>query len=174
MKKRYYVAIAAVSEEPNQVLLKNTDSFLEGLREHADRIVIVLGGYWGLMKYIADKAIELGFNVMFVLPDNPPLEPPNNDKTIIVRTDLGFPTRSTVMCKTGDVLVAMGGRIGSITEIMLAYDFRKPVVVVRSGYDTDKIPACFGEYIDARKKAKIMLADNGLEAARIVKEVFFL
>jgi len=173
MKKRYYVAVAAVSEEPKQILLENTDCFLEGLREYADRTVIVLGGYWGLMKYVADKAIELGFNVMFVLPDNPPLEPPNNDKTIIVRTDLGFPTRSTVMCKTGDVLVAMGGRIGSITEIMLAYDFGKPIVVVRSGYDTDKIPACFGEYIDARKKAKITLAGDGCEAAEIVKKILF-
>jgi uncharacterized protein (TIGR00725 family) len=170
--RRYYIAIAASSEEPSNRLIENSRCFIDELLSIRDKIIIVLGGYWGLMKHIADYAISKGFTVMFILPDNPPVMPPNNEHTIIVQTDLGFPTRSTIMCKTGDILVAMGGSIGSITEIMLSYDFGKPVIVVESGMETDKVPKCFGKYIDHRRTAEIYMFSNGCEAGRFVKNYF--
>ena len=166
--ERFYVSIAAVSEEPAPLLKDNSKCFIEKLIPYRDRIVFLLGGYWGLMKYIADYALEKGFTVVFILPSNPPTMPPNTKNSVIIQTDLGFQSRSTVMCKSGDVLVAMGGRIGSLLEILLAYDYAKPVIVVKSGYETDKIPACFGEHIDARRKARIVMVENGCAAAEKV------
>ena len=166
--ERFYVSIAAVSEEPVPLLKENSKCFIDKLIPYRDRIVFVLGGYWGLMKYIADYALDRGFTVVFILPSNPPTMPPNTSNSIIIQTDLGFQSRSTIMCKTGNVLVAMGGRIGSLLEILLAYDYGKPIIVVKSGYETDKIPECFGEYIDVRKRARIMLVENGCSAAKKV------
>ncbi len=166
--ERFYVSIAAVSEEPSSLLRENSKCFIDKLVPYKDRIVFVLGGYWGLMKYIADYALDKGFTVVFVLPSNPPAMPPNTSNSIIIQTDLGFQSRSTIMCKTGDVLVAMGGRIGSLLEILLAYDYSKPVIIVKSGYETDKIPECFGEYIDVRRKARIVFVNSGCSAAEKV------
>ncbi|WP_245521815.1 DNA transporter [Staphylothermus hellenicus] len=149
-------------------MLKNSMCFINELSRFKENIVVVLGGYWGLMKNIADHAVKAGIQTMFILPDNPPVMPPNNENTIIVQTDLGFPTRSTIMCKTGDILVAMGGSIGSIIEIMLSYDFGKPIVVVKSGRETDRVPQCFDKYIDHRMKAELLYASDGCEAGRIV------
>lgn len=151
-------------------MIENAKCFIDELLKFRDNLVIVLGGYWGLMKNIADYAISNSITTMFVLPDNPPIMPPNNEYTIIVQTDLGFPTRSTVMCKTGDILVAMGGSIGSIIEIMLSYDFGKPIIVVKSGKETDRVPQCFGKYIDHRLKSELLYASNGCEAGRMVSE----
>ncbi len=170
--KRYYIAIAASSEEPSGKLMENSKCFIDELLSIRDRIVIVLGGYWGLMRYIADYAISRDFTVMFILPSNPPVMPPNNEHTIIVQTDLGFPTRSTIMCKTGDILVAMGGSIGSIIEIMLSYDFGKPIIVVESGMETDKVPKCFGKYIDHRRNTEVYMLNNGCEAGGFVRDYF--
>jgi len=166
-----YVAIAAVSEEPSSTLIKNTEEFLEKIAPFKKTIRIILGGYWGLMRVIADKAAEKGFIVIFTLPENPPVMPPRRKEFIPIITDLGFQSRSTVMCRTCDVLVAMGGRIGSILEVLLAYDYGKPSVVVRSGYDTDKLEKCFPGYVDKRRKAPIYYVGSGFEAAEKVLEL---
>jgi len=166
-----YVAVAAVSEEPSENLVRNAEEFLEKLSPYKDRIRIILGGYWGLMRVIADKAAEKGFTVIFTLPDNPPVIPPRRKEFIPIQTDLGFQSRSTVMCRTADVLVAMGGRIGSILEVLLAYDYGKPSIIVRSGYDTDKLEKCFPDYVDRRMKAPIYYVGSGAEAADKVLEV---
>ncbi len=158
-----YIGIAAYSGEPTPRMIQNADTFLDRLKEHRDKIYIVLGGYWGYMKYIADKAINNGIHVIFTLPLNPPVEPPNNEYTVIIRSDLGFVSRSTLLVNTSDILVAMGGGIGSIIEVAMAYDKGIPIIIVESGMDTDKIERGFGSYLDKRMKTKIYYVKNGLE-----------
>ncbi|MET1160880.1 MAG: DNA transporter [Thermoprotei archaeon] len=169
--KRIYIGIAGISEEPNGRILNNINEFIEEIGKLEIEPVFILGGYWGFMKYFADKAIEKGYTVVFILPSEPPALPPNKSNTVIIHTDLGFPTRSTIMCKSSDILVVFGGRIGSIVEAFLAYDFGKPVIVIESGYETDKIPKCFGKYIDARQKAPLYSVRNGAEAAKLIPEL---
>ncbi len=168
MSEIKYIAIAAVSEEPSPMLIKNAEEFLDKIAPFRETIRIILGGYWGLMRMIADKAAEKGFTVIFALPENPPLMPPRRKEFIPIITDLGFQSRSTVMCRTCDVLVAMGGRVGSILEVLLAYDYGKPSIIVRSGYDTDKLEKCFSRYVDKRRKAPIYYVGSGSEAAEKV------
>jgi len=167
----YYVGIAAVSEQPTESALENAMEFLDELSKFKDNVFLVLGGYWGLMKDIADRALDMGFTVIFILPVSPHVLPPRRRNSIIVQTDIGFVSRSTIICRTSDVLVAMGGRIGSMIEVLMAYDYRKPVVIVRSGYDTDKIGECFGKYIDSRKTAEIHYVNSGKEGAQKVLNI---
>ncbi|MCD6503706.1 MAG: DNA transporter [Thermoplasmata archaeon] len=173
MKKEhvYYVGIAAISEEPSNKSVENAMEFLKELERCKDKIFIVLGGYWGLMKVIADHALERGFVVIFMLPTEAHIMPPRRRNAIIVQTDIGFVSRSTIICRTSDVLVVMGGRIGSMIEVFMAYDYGKPVVIVKSGYDTDKIAECFGRYIDSRKTAELYYVENGVSAAKKVLEI---
>ncbi len=171
VKQMKYIGIAAYSGEPNERMIKNAECLIEKLAEHRDKIYIVLGGYWGFMKYIADKAIDKKIRVIFTLPLNPPVYPPNNEYTVIIKSDMGFVSRSTLMTMTSDILVALGGGIGSIIEIAMSYDYGKPIVVVESGMDTDRIPLGLGEYLDNRRKARIVFVEDGCRAVDKIKEI---
>jgi uncharacterized protein (TIGR00725 family) len=155
-----YLGIAAYSGVPTDKLRENADCLVNIVSPLKDKIYLVLGGYWGLMKYVADKALENGLKIIFTLPSDPPIEPPNNGNTVIIRSDLGFVARSTLLARTRDILVALGGGIGSIIEIAMAYDYGKPVIVVESGMDTDKLPGLLGRYLDYRRKAELTLVKN--------------
>ncbi len=166
-----YIGIAAYSGEPSERIAENAECFISGLAEYRDKVYIVLGGYWGLMKRIADAAIREGVRVIFTLPMNPPNEPPNNEYTVIIRSDMGFVSRSTLMVKTSDILVVLGGGIGSIVEMAMAYDYSKPIIVVKSGMPTDNIPEKIGEYLDFRRKSRILLAEDCREALRMIRNI---
>ncbi len=165
-----YIGIAGVSEEPSNKMLRNTDLFLEKLIDHRDKIFFILGGYWGFMKYFADKALEKNYTVIFILPSNPHTYPPNRDNTVVINTSLDYPTRSTVLTRSSDILVVFGGRIGSMIEALLAYSYGRPVVFIESGYETDRLQNCFDEYFDVRETARIHRARDGGEAAEHVIE----
>lgn len=175
MDRVYYIGIAASSEEPSSKLIKNTKDFLDGLKEYSDILRIVLGGYWGLMKYIADHADKHGFITIFILPSYPREHVPRKRNFIPINTGLDYPTRSTILTKTSDLLVALGGRVGSITEIMLAYDYEKPIIILYdTGYDTDRLYKAFKDTIDSRYLAPIYYVSNGKRAAEKVLEILKL
>lgn len=172
MKNIYYIGIAASSEEPSSKLIESTRDFLSELSKYNNIIRIVLGGYWGLMKYIANYADKLGFTVIFILPSTPREEIPRRRSFIEINTGLDYPTRSTILARTCDLLVALGGRVGSIIEVMLAYDYGKPVIVLYdTGYDTDRLYISFRETIDSRYLAPIYYVRNGKEAAFKIADV---
>ncbi len=175
MDEVYYIGIAASSEEPSTKLIKNARDFLDELSNYINILRIVLGGYWGLMKYIADYADKHGFLTIFILPSYPREEVPRKKNFIPISTGLDYPTRSTILTRTSDLLVALGGRVGSITEIMLAYDYGKPVIVMHdTGYDTDRLYHAFKDTIDSRYLAPIYYVKNGKDAAKKVLELLKL
>jgi len=171
----YYIGIAASSEEPSSSLIEKSREFIDSISEYNGLLRIVLGGYWGLMKYIADYSVEKGFDVILVLPEQPRVEPPRRDRFYIIRCELGYRSRSIVLVKTSDLLVCMGGRVGSILEVMLAYSFGKPVIVFRdTGLDTDRLENCFREYIDERRLSRIYYVSSGVEAGGLVANILGL
>ena len=169
--EKIYIGVAGTSEQPSTKLINAIDGFFEKLTITNYKIVFILGGYWGFMKYFADKAVEKEYEVVFILPDNPHTLPPNNENTVIIQTDLGYPTRSTILCKTSDVLIVFGGKIGSMIEALLAYDFGKPVIILKSGYDSDKLCSAYKNYFDKRAKAPIYCVDNVEELVNILKSI---
>lgn len=165
----YYVGIAASSEPPTSRLIEISREFIDALGRYNDVIRLVLGGYWGLMKYIAEYAHDRGFTIIFILPEEPREGPPRRGRFVIIRTEMGYRSRSTILTYTSDVLVCMGGRVGSMIEVLLAYSYGKPVIVIKgTGMDTDKLEHGFREYIDSRMLSKIYYTANGVDAARIL------
>jgi len=170
--EHYYIGIAAVSEIPSSRLSDIAKEFVETLSPYKEKIKFVLGGYWGLMKTIAINALNHGFHVIFILPEEPAEEPPRRKNSTIIRTELGYKTRSIILVKTSDILVCLGGRIGSIIEVMLAYSFEKPTIIVKNtGLDTDNLVKAFPTTIDERRLAKLYYVENGVEAARKILEL---
>jgi len=74
-----------------------------------------------LMKYVVDKAIELGFNVIILPPVG--LEDASfPEKAIVVKTGVSFRNRSVFLARTVDVLVVLGGGGGCIQELVTVCD----------------------------------------------------
>ncbi|MBP1357044.1 MAG: LOG family protein [Sulfolobus sp.] len=129
---------------------------------------IILGGYWGLMKNVADAAAERGLRVIFIMPENAKVYPEPRDEFIIINTGLEYRARSVTLCKSSDVLVSLGGEAGTIIEIIMGYAMGIPVVVLKgTGLPTDNLEKAFNDYVDRRKTSKITYVDSPEKAALI-------
>ncbi|MCC6034822.1 MAG: hypothetical protein LM567_04950 [Desulfurococcaceae archaeon] len=163
-----YIGIAAHSEEPDMTLIVKSHRFLEELWSMCGSTVrLVLGGYWGLMKHVVDKAVELGFTVIIL----PPLELEHvefPEKAIVIKTGVSFRARSVFLTRTSDVLVVLGGAAGCIQELVTAYTEKKPVyVLIDTGYSTDLVKN-WPTYLDNRMLAPILKYSDPVELARDV------
>jgi len=168
-----YIGIAAYSGTPSETLIEGAKEFMARLavRVDRDRIVLVLGGYWGLMKYVVDEALDLGFKVVIIPPES--MEDVNfPEDAIVIKTGTSFRVRSVFLVRTSDVLIALGGASGSIQEVVTAYTEGKDVFILGgSGMPTDRL-SFFSPYIDDRKTSKITIINNPRELAdRVIESI---
>lgn len=160
------IGVAAHSEGSNKEIAKR---FVKRL---SDDTRIILGGYWGLMRDVADMAAERGIQVVFVLPTNPKEMPPRNKFFIPIDTGLDFKARSTILVRTSDILVTLGGEVGTIIELFMAYSYGKPVIILRNtGMSTDKLEKVFNVGFDNRLTAPILYVDTPEELAEKAVEI---
>jgi len=145
-----YIGIAAYSGEPDEHHLDKVRRLIESISSKGDDIVLVLGGYWGLMKYIVDYALENKLKVILI----PPVEKEDYsfpDKCIVIKSGMSYRLRSILLVRTSDALIAAGGGAGTIHEIVTASLEGKNIYVLReTGLPSDNIEK-LGEYIDQRK-----------------------
>ena len=130
------IGIAAYSGEPNKDLVEASNRFIEELAKYyrSRNVVLVMGGYWGLMKHISDKACSEGFKVVFILPEKPRELPPDDSCYIAINTGLDFRQRSEIIVLSSKALAVMGGSVGTIIEILMSAAAGKPLYIL-SGYD---------------------------------------
>lgn len=162
--RRVQVAIAGLGTEPVP------DKVLQQAVKLVDNIarcdpVIIVGGYWGIMRVIVDEALKKGLTVVMVLPE---------DKcdvrvrgAISICSGMGFRERSSILVRSSDVVVALGGEVGTITEILLAYSYGIPVYVLRgTGLSTDKLEDDWSPHVDTRRTAIVKYFDDVSEITR--------
>ena len=154
MKK--YIAIAAYSGKPSREHIAKARELIEELSVRCDKkdIVLLLGGYWGLMKYIVDYALEKGFKVVLF----PPIEKEDYDypeEAIVVKSGSSYRMRSIILVRTADVLIAAGGGAGTMHEIFTAYlEGRNIYVLTGMKLASDNLKR-LGGYLDHRKLARL-------------------
>ena len=160
------IAVAAHSGNPGTLAAGESVEFIKSLR--CKNPVLILGGYWGLMKIVVDKAVKSGMTVILMLPvenENVSLPP----GVLKVKTGLEYRARSVPLVRSADALVALGGGAGTIIEVAMAYSMGKPVYVLHnSGMSSDNLRVAFPEYMDDRKNSKIFYCKSGRELAEAV------
>jgi uncharacterized protein (TIGR00725 family) len=110
------IAIAAHSGEYDDKMKIKVKEFLEEVKEECVNPVLLLGGYWGLMKEIVDQASNLGMKVILLLPiENENVNPPDN--VIKIKTGMEYRARSVPLIRSSDAVVALGGGVGTEIEI---------------------------------------------------------
>ncbi|MFP4070929.1 MAG: TIGR00725 family protein [Desulfovibrionales bacterium] len=87
---------------------------------------IICGGLGGIMEGAARGAQEHGGITVGILPGSNPLEA-NSYITFPLATGLG-PMRNYLVVLNGEIVVAMGGAAGTLSEIGLALKINKTVI----------------------------------------------
>jgi len=154
------IAIACQSSEPDPSMVVKILEFVNALAsECREKPVILLGGYWGCMRYVADQALKLGFTVVIM----PPIEAEDRefpDRAIVLRTGLSYRLRSVAMVRSSDAVVVLGGASGTLQEAMTAYCEAKPLYVLRgTGQASDKLEV-FSPFVDERRIVEVKLFDE--------------
>ncbi len=140
MKRAPYVAVVGASAgTPSELALGETVGRL--LAERG--AVLVCGGMGGVMEAAAGGAINAGGTTVGILPTASRLDA-NPYLTIAVATGMGE-ARNAIVVRTADVVIAVHGEYGTLSEIALALKMGKPVVglgtweLVREGTAIDAI-----------------------------------
>jgi uncharacterized protein (TIGR00725 family) len=91
---------------------------------------LICGGHSGVMEAAARGAAEVGGTAIGILPDED-RKKANEYLTYSVATGTGHARNLAVVC-SGDVIIAVGGEYGTLSEIGLARKVGRPVVALRS------------------------------------------
>ncbi len=100
--------------------------------------ILVCGGLGGVMEAAAKGAKEEGGVTVGILP-NAERETANSSIDIPVATGFGE-GRNVIIVRTADLLIAIGGEYGTLSEIAFALKMKKPVI----GLATWEIPGIIG------------------------------
>jgi uncharacterized protein (TIGR00725 family) len=159
------IAIAAHSGNPSSSAKMESLAFIKNINGKCKDPVLLLGGYWGLMKVVVDEALKNQNKFVLILPvENDNVEVPHG--VIKVKTGMEYRARSVPLVRSADALVSLGGGVGTMIEIMMAYSMGKPVyVLTESGMSSDKLMLAFPEYIDYRENSRIFYSKSGKELA---------
>lgn len=88
--------------------------------------VLITGGRGGIMEAVSKGASEEGGIVVGILPFEEHRFA-NPYCSIVIPTGIGF-ARNLCNVLSGDVVVAMGGGAGTLSEIAYAWQFQKPII----------------------------------------------
>jgi uncharacterized protein (TIGR00725 family) len=174
MKKTLRVGIIGQSERPWEPLPENTAkiAFETGFLIAKNGWHLYTGGRDGVMRESSRGAKKAGGVTVGILPSLDKNEA-NEYVDVPITTGLGMSMRSELMINTVDVIVMIGGKNGTLKELLTAYLFGKPIVVIKgSGGFADTLEKFLfeGKYIDDRKNVEIKFANSPEEAVEFIKE----
>jgi uncharacterized protein (TIGR00725 family) len=125
--RKPYVAVVGSGEAPGGLYEKAR----EVGRLVAERGgTVVCGGRSGVMEAAARGATEAGGTAIGILPDED-RERANDYVSYSVATGTGHARNLAVVC-SGDVVIAVGGEYGTLSEMGLALKVGRPVVALES------------------------------------------
>ena len=144
MTREPYIAVVGPSAgTPAELALG--DAVGRGLAEAG--AVLVCGGMGGVMEAAAGGAMNAGGKTVGILPTASRLEG-NPYLTVAVATGMGE-ARNAIVVRTADVVIAIHGEFGTLSEIALALKMGRPVV----GLGTWELVKA-GETVEAIVRAK--------------------
>ncbi len=129
--------------------------------EIGKRWTVFTGGRDGVMELVSKGVANVGGACIGILPYN--AGGVNEYNTYVINTGLDFQMRSFILVKSVDVVVSVGGEIGTGLEILAAYANMVPVILLKgTGGWTDRIINVLidGKYLDNRRLAPVVQAES--------------
>lgn len=94
-------------------------------------VIAVTGGRAGLMEAVARGCAEAGGTSVGILPSEN-FEDGNGYNTIVIPTGIGY-ARNSMNVLAADVVIAVGGAAGTLSEIAFAWSYRRPIIALTTG-----------------------------------------
>ena len=125
--RRRLVAVCGESD-PQTSLADLAFELGRGIAER--NAVLVCGGLTGVMEHAARGARDAGGLTIGLLPGQDP-DDANEYIDIAIATGLGH-ARNAILARTADGVVALGGGLGTLSEIALALRNRRPTIGIKT------------------------------------------
>lgn len=126
--------------------------------------ILICGGRLGVMKAASKGAKDAGGITVGILPSDSKNEA-NEFIDVVIPSGMGKGMRDALIIRASDAIIAIGGGVGTLREITLAYSYEKPVIGIKGeGGWTDKL---IGSFLDERKYVRIIPANSPKEAVEV-------
>jgi len=159
------VTIIGDSETSNEKELKFAEKLGEKLAEKG--YIILTGGRGGIMEAVSRGAKKVGGITVAILPSTDKKEA-NLYIDIAIPTGIGW-ARNQIVVLSADVVIAIGGKSGTLSEIAYAWMYNKPIIAIRGfGGWSEKVS---GLRIDDRRKDIILPASSIDEVLAILESL---
>jgi len=119
-------------------------------------ITLVTGGMGGVMAAASRAALRGGGVVVGIVP-SVDLAQANGWCTVVIPTGMGH-ARNALTAIAGDVVIAIGGGAGTLSEIALAWIHARPIVVMEGAGGWGD--ALAHSEVDARRSSTITACDD--------------
>jgi hypothetical protein len=125
---------------------------------------LVCGGLGGVMEQACKGAKDNGGLTIGIIPQDD-FSYANKYCDVVVCSTIGF-ARDFIVASSADGIIAIGGGVGTLTELSVAYMMKKPMVAIKgTGGTADRYG---GAYLDERKRAKINVAKDAKAAVKTI------
>ena len=162
MRRKQVVVIGSSDETGYQEEARSIGAFI------ADHdYVLITGGRGGIMESVSRGAADRGGTVIGIHPGED-LDLANPFCSIVIPTGMGY-ARNAINILAADVVVAIGGKSGTLSELAYAKTYGKPVIccAFAGGWS-----AVFPQiHIDGQEDGLFMTADNPGEVCRLIDEI---
>ena len=126
--------------------------------------VLVCGGLGGVMESACRGAKENGGTTVGIIPQEE-FSYANQHCDIVICTGIGY-ARDFVVASSADGIIAVGGGVGTLIEMGVAYMTKKTIVAMAgSGGVADMYG---GKFLDERNRVQITVAKNARAAVQII------
>ncbi len=123
--------------------------FAEKLGEELGKlgVIVLSGGRGGIMEAVFQGAKKTGGITVAILPSRDKSEA-NVYSDIVIPTGMGW-TRNSLVALASDIIIAIGGKSGTLSELAFSWMYGKPIIaVVGFGGWSEKLA---GKKIDDRR-----------------------
>lgn len=139
--RRIAIIGAGIADEELQAL-----AYKVGFSLGEEGAIILTGGLGGVMEAASKGAKEAGAITVGILPGQK-AEEANPFVLIPIVTDMGH-ARNVILVRSAEIVVAIGGGYGTLSEIALALKMWKPVIGLKTWKD---IPGVY--YVNSAEEA---------------------
>lgn len=125
---------------------------------------LVCGGLGGVMEEACRGAKDGGGLTVGIIPQDD-FSYANKYCDVVICTTIGY-ARDFIVASSADGLIAIGGGVGTLTELTVAYMMKKPMVAIKGTGGTADYYG--GMYLDERKRVKLSVAKDAKAAVRTI------
>lgn len=126
--------------------------------------VLICGGLGGVMEAACQGAKDAGGMTVGIIPQDE-FSHANNYCDIVICSTIGH-ARDFIVAASTDGLIAVGGGVGTLTELSIAYMMKKPMAAIAgSGGIADSFG---GKYLDERNRVQIRITKSPAEAVKVI------